>query len=111
MTQTDAFALTLIIEVMAALALAPLLRLPAAACALAAVLGSSLTHPLLWAVFGDVHAALGALATPVLEVGVICAETPVYRWLCGCRWSDAALASLLVNAASWGAGEIIYALG
>ncbi len=111
MTQTDAFALTLIIEATAALALARPLRLPAAACALAAVLASSLTHPLLWAVFGDVHAALGALTTPVLEVGVICAETPVYRWLAGCHWSAALLASLLVNAASWGAGELIYALG
>lgn len=110
MTQTDALALTLIIEGVAALACARAFRLPAASCALAAMLASLVTHPVLWAVFHDVHAALGAFTTPTLEAAVILAEAPVYRWIAGCRWREALLASLLVNAASWGAGELIYAL-
>lgn len=110
MTQTDALALTLIIEGLAALACARALSLPAAACALAAMVASLLTHPLLWAVFYDVYAALGAFTTPTLEAAVILAETPVYRWIAECRWRDALLASLFVNVASWGAGELIYAL-
>ena len=110
MTQTDALALTLIIEGTAALAIARAMRLSPASCALAAMLASLVTHPILWAIFYDVHAVLGAFTTPMLEVAVFLAETPVYRWIAGCRWNQALLASLLVNAASWGAGELIYAL-
>lgn len=110
MTQIDAFALTLIIEGLAALAVARALGLQMSACALAAMLGSMLTHPVLWMVFHDVHAVVGPLTTPLLELAVFVAEAPAYRWIAGCRWIDALLASLLVNAASWGAGEVIYAL-
>lgn len=110
MTQIDAFALTLIIEGCAALAVGRALGLQMSACALAAMLGSMLTHPVLWMVFHDVHAVVGPLTTPLLEMAVFLAEAPVYRLVAGCRWIDALLASLLVNAASWGAGEVIYAL-
>jgi hypothetical protein len=110
LTQTEALALTLIIEGMSALVIGRALSLSAANCALAAMLASLFTHPLLWAVFYDVHAIVGPLTTPLLEAAVFLAEAPFYRWLVGCRWIDALLASLLVNAASWGAGEIIYAL-
>ena len=110
MTQTDAFALTLIIEASAALAVGRALGLQMSACALAAMLASMLTHPVLWMVFYDVQAVVGPLTTPLLEMAVVLAEAPVYRLVAGCRWIDALLASLLVNAASWGAGEVIYAL-
>ncbi len=110
MTQTDALALTLIVEGITALAIARAIKLSPASCALAAMLASLLTHPVLWAVFYDVHAVLGTLTTPLLEVAVFLAETPIYRWIAGCRWREVLLASLVVNAASWGTGEIIYAL-
>jgi hypothetical protein len=51
---------------------------------------------------------LGAMTTPVLEAAVFLAEAPVYRMLATRRWDDALLLSLLVNAVSWAAGEIIY---
>lgn len=110
MTQTDALALTLIIEGITALVIARAMKLSPASCALAAMLASLLTHPVLWAVFYDVHAVLGTLTTPALEIAVFLTEAPVYRWIVGCRWHEALLASLIVNAASWGTGEIIYAL-
>lgn len=109
MTQLDAFALTILIEGAAALFLGRLLRTSPSSCALAAVIGSALTHPVLWTIYHDVRPVLGNLTTPVLEVAVFMAEAPVYRMLAVRRWDDALLLSLLVNAASWLAGEIIYA--
>lgn len=108
MTQTVAFALTLLIEAPVALLLGRLFRISPAGCALSAVIGSSLTHPILWAIFYDVQPLLGALTTPVLEAAVFLAEAPVYRMLATRRWDDALLLSLLVNAVSWAAGEIMY---
>ncbi len=109
MSQIEAFALTLLIEASVALMLARIFRVSAAGCALSAVIGSSLTHPVLWAIFHDVQVLVGPLTTPLLEAGVFLAEAPVYRMLAVRRWDDALLLSLLVNAASWLAGEIIYA--
>ena len=110
LTQLEAMGLTLVIEGTAAFALAPVLGLRPAPCALAAILASTVTHPILWAVFYSVYAGLGALTTPVLEAIIVLAEAPFYRTLARTRWDDALLMSLLVNAASWGAGEAIYAL-
>lgn len=108
MTQIEAFALTLLIEAPSALLLGRLFRLSPSGCALSAIIGSSLTHPILWAVFYDVQPLLGAMTTPVLEAAVFLAEAPVYRMLAARHWADALLLSLLVNAVSWAAGEIIY---
>src|SRR5262249_47950598 len=110
MTQWDAFALTLIIEALVAAPLGYALKLPPLRCALAAVAASTLTHPILWAIHPEAYGYFGAFTTPVLEVVVIAAETPFYRVLATPRWIDAALLSLVANAASWGAGEVIYAL-
>lgn len=110
LTQLDAFALTLAIEAVAAAVLGAALKLDPLKCALAAVAASTLTHPILWAVHASVVGYLDAFATPVLEVAVIAAEAPFYRALARTSWIDAALLSLVVNAASWGAGELIYAL-
>lgn len=79
-------------------------------CAAAAIAGTTVTHPILWAVFYDVQAAYGPLSTPVLEAGVIVAETFAYRLLATPRWDEAALFSVSANAASWWIGEAIYAL-
>jgi hypothetical protein len=103
-------ALTYLIEAIAAVALAPALRLSPLKCAGAAIAGSTLTHPILWAVFAPAHSLIGPLTTPILEALVVLAEAPAYRFLATPRWDDALLLSLLVNAASWGVGELIYEL-
>lgn len=110
LTQLDAFGLTLLIEAPVAAALGWSLKLSPWRCALAAVAGSALTHPILWAVFHAADEYFGAYGTPVLEALVIAAETLAYRALATKQWPEAALLSLLANAASWGAGELIYAL-
>ena len=110
MTQLEAMALTYAIEGAVAAALAPAFERAALLCAAAAIAGSTVTHPILWAVFYDVQAVYGPLSTPVLEAGVIVAETVAYRLLATSRWDEAALFSVLANAASWWIGELIYAL-
>jgi hypothetical protein len=110
LTQLEAMGLTLLIEAATAAALAPIFARGAIACAAAAIIASCITHPILWAVYYDAHDVLGTLTTPVLEAAVIAAETFVYRAVATPRWDEAALLSVLVNAASWGAGELIYAL-
>jgi hypothetical protein len=110
LTQTEAMALTLVIEAAVAAALAPVFARAALMCAAAAIVGSCITHPILWAIFYDAQALIGPLTTPILEAVIIAAETLAYRALATPRWDEAALLSLLANAASWGAGELIYVL-
>jgi hypothetical protein len=109
-TQFEAMALTYALEATVAAALAPAFGRVALMCAAAAIAGSTVTHPILWAVFYDVQAAYGDLATPVLEACVIAAETFAYRLVATPRWDEAALLSVLANAASWWIGELFYAL-
>lgn len=110
MTQTEAMALTLVIEAAVAAALAPAYARTLWLCAAAAVLASCITHPILWAVFYDVTEVLGPATTPALETAIIAAEVLVYRAIATTRWDEAALFSFAANFASWGAGELIYAL-
>ena len=110
LTQLDAFALTLVIEALVAALVARALKLSTLRCALAAVAASTVTHPILWAIYPQTYGYFGAFTTPALEVAVIAVETPFYRAIATPRWIDAALLSLIANAASWGAGEVIYAL-
>ncbi len=110
LTQTEAMGLTLLIESAVAAALAfPLARKPLL-CAGAAILASCITHPILWAIYHDAHQVFGTLTTPTLEAVIIAVETLSYRAIATPRWSEAALFSLIANGASWGAGELIYAL-
>ncbi|MBI1212938.1 MAG: hypothetical protein GC190_15860 [Alphaproteobacteria bacterium] len=110
LTQLEAFGLTLAVESVAAVALAPVFRISRGRAVLSAVLGSSLTHPLLWYSFYKVYPLTGSLTTPVLEAFVILGEAPFYRVIAKAPWVEALLLSLLINAASWAAGELIYAL-
>ncbi len=110
MTQLDAMALTYAIEAPVAALLAPLFGLSRLHCAAAAIAGTTITHPVLWGVFASATSIFGSLTTPVLETLVFLAESIAYRALVTPRWDEAILLSLLVNAASWGAGELIYAL-
>lgn len=102
--------LTLALEAATASALAPVFARASLMCAAAAIVGSCITHPILWAVYYDAQAVIGPLTTPILEALIIAAETLAYRALATPRWDEAAVLSLLANAASWGAGELIYAL-
>ena len=102
--------LTFLIESVVAAVLARPLGLTPWRCAGSAVLASTITHPILWAVFYAVSDVWGPMATPVLEAAVIAAEAPAYRVLATKRWDDAGLLSLLANAASWAGGELIYSL-
>jgi hypothetical protein len=110
MTQTEALALTLIIEGVSAAAIAPFLSLRSTDSALSGMSASLVTHPILWTIFYPVEAIVGPLTTPLLEMFVFLAEAPVYRYVARTSWDNALLMSLLVNAASWAAGEIMYAL-
>jgi hypothetical protein len=110
LTQLDAMGLTLVVEVAVAAALGPVFARAALLCAAAAILGSCITHPILWSIFYDAQAAIGPFATPILEGAIIVAETFAYRALATPRWEEAGLFSVLANAASWGVGEIVHAL-
>jgi hypothetical protein len=110
LTQLEAFALTLAVESVTAAVLAPAFQLSRGRAALSAVAASAMTHPVLWLTFYEVYAVLGVMTTPVLEAIVILAEAPFYRFIARVGWLDALLLSLLINAASWAVGELIYAL-
>jgi hypothetical protein len=110
LTQLEAMALTFALEAGVAAALARAYGRGVWMCVTAAIAGSTVTHPILWAVFYDVQAAYGVMATPFLEACVIAAEMFAYRLLATPRWDEAALFSVLANAASWWIGELIYAL-
>ena len=110
LTQLEGFGVTLAVESVAAIALAPSFQISRGRAVLSAILGSSVTHPLLWLTFYKVYPLLDAATTPVLEAVVMLAEAPFYRFLAKARWLEALLLSVLVNAASWAAGELIYAL-
>ena len=108
LTQTEALALTLIIEASVAPLIARALGVSPAAAILCAILGTWTTHPVLWTIFYPTQAIFGTLTTPTLEIAVFLAEAPFYKFITPTQWNKAILLSLLVNAASWGAGEFIY---
>jgi len=110
LTQLEAFALTLAVESVAAAVLAPAFKITRTRAILSACLGSTFTHPLLWYGFYRVYPYLGAPTVPALEALVIVAEAPFYRVIAKTRWDESFLLSVLVNAASWWTGELIYAL-
>lgn len=108
MTQLEAMLLSLVVEALAAAALAVPFRLKPHRAALAAIAGTIVTHPILWAIFYDVQHVLGSATTPTLEFAIIAAEAIAYRLLATRIWTEAFLLSLLANTASWGIGEAIY---
>ena len=110
LTQLEAFGVTLAVESIGAIALAPAFAIKRKDAVLAALIGSTMTHPQVWLWFYPLYDRLGALTTPAIEAAVIIAEAPFYRYLAGALWTEAFLLSLLINAASWWAGEAIYAL-
>jgi hypothetical protein len=108
LTQTEAMALTLVIEGAVAAGIGRAYGRTIWLCATAAILGSCITHPILWAVFHDVTQVLGNATTPMLETAIIAVEALAYRAIATTRWDEALLFSFAANFASWFAGELIY---
>ncbi len=74
--------------------------------ALAAGLGTAMTHPLLWFVWPRVVSDYW-LYIVTGEAGVVLLETVVYRTLIGIGWRRAFGVAALVNAASYLLGTLI----
>jgi len=108
LTQTEAMALTLVIESAVAAGMGRAYGLTIWLCAAAAVVASCITHPTLWAIYHDAYQLLGTATTPALETVIIAAETLAYRAIATKRWDEALLFSFAANFASWFAGELIY---
>ncbi len=117
--QLAAFFTTCVVEAIGAVLVVPLLRPSATArlptrlvAALAAILGSVLTHPLVW--WLNQHWALmggWALKVTVLELAAAVVEAVAYRALLGLPWGQAFIASVAINALSFGVGLTLYAAG
>jgi hypothetical protein len=111
MTQIEAMLLSMASEAIVAAAVASTWRLRWWRAAAAAVVGTALTHWLLWQVFADVADATGYwTALAACEAAVVLVEAVVYRLALRCRWTTAVLVSLAANAASTLLGLIIYRL-
>ena len=109
-TQLEAYAITLALEAAVAALLAPRFEANSRRAALAAALGSAVTHPVFWPAAYWLYPALKGFAVPALEAAVIIAESAGYRLLATPRWRNALILSALANAASWLTGALLYAL-
>jgi pimeloyl-ACP methyl ester carboxylesterase len=109
-SQIEAMAFSMGVEAVVAFALALTHgRGTAGMAAAAAILGTALTHPIVWQ---------GALALyPVAPYWVVIAlvesvavfgEWPVYMFLTGFLWRRALIVSFLANAASFGLGLYLF---
>lgn len=108
--QLEAYLLTLVLEGLVAALIGPRLGGRRAPMAFSAVLGSALSHPVVWPAFYALLPTLGGAAVLVVEAFAVLVEAPFYRVLARVGWARAFLGSLLVNAASYGAGLLIQAL-
>jgi hypothetical protein len=112
MTQLEAMALSVASEAVVAAVVARGLRFPPLRAALAAVVGTVVTHPLLWLAFPRVDDAIGYwTAVTILEAAVVVVESVGYRVALRCGWAAALLVSFVANAASTGLGLFIDWLG
>ena len=101
LTQTEAFALTLLIEGVAAFLLAPRFAVNSWRASGAAILGSAISHPIFWPSTYALFPVLGALTVPVLEIVVVLFESIAYRLIATKSWRSALILSALVNFSSW----------
>ena len=110
LTQIDAYLLTFAVEGSAAFALAPLVGMGRVRAAVAAVLGSAVTHPIVWAGALALYPLWPAsLVILLMEAFAAAAETVAYRVATRADWARCALISISVNALSWGLGVVIQA--
>jgi hypothetical protein len=112
MSQSVALVMSIAIEAVVAFALIRSLRWGREAnAALAAALGTLVTHPLVWVLVPRLEAPLGyAGSVALIESGVVLAESLAYRMIVPLAWRRALAASLVANAASTAAGLLYYAV-
>ena len=112
MTQTHALILSIAIEAVVAFVVVRGLRWGGGTrAALAATVGTLVTHPFVWYAVPRLEGPLGyGPAVVLIESGVVLAESVAYRLIVPLDWRRALPASLLANAASTGAGLLYYAL-
>lgn len=102
--QLEAWIATLVVEGVVAGLLAWTIGLGPLRGTAAAMVGSLMSHPIVWWMFFQLRGDIGYWPTfAVVEAFAVLSETPFYR-LAGARWQTALLLSLAVNAASvlWG---------
>ena len=107
LTQTEAFALTLLIEGVAAYLLAPQFKVNSWRAAAAALIGSAISHPVLWPSAFALFPYLGALTVPTLELGVVLFESVAYRLIATKSWRTALILSAIINFLSWLGGFLV----
>jgi hypothetical protein len=110
LTQTEAFVLTLLIEGAAAYLLAPRFSVNSWRAATAAVIGSTISHPVLWPSALALFPQLGPLTVPILEFLVVLFESVAYRLIATRSWRTALILSAIVNFLSWLAGFLLQGL-
>jgi hypothetical protein len=110
LSQLEAYALTLAIEGAAAFLLAPYLGMKRRPAALAAIVGSALSHPVFWSAALGLTPLLGRLTVPLLEGVVVAGESLAYRGLATTSWRKALALSLLANLASYLTGLVLAEL-
>lgn len=110
LSQMVAYGLTLAVEGAVAYVLAPRFGVGPRRAALAAIVGSALTHPLLWSGAYWLYPLFRRLTVPLLELVVVGAESLAYRGLATSSWRTALWLSFLVNLTSYFLGEVLKAL-
>jgi hypothetical protein len=112
MSQIAALALSIAIEAVVAFALIRVLGWGSSLnAALAATLGTLITHPIVWFLIPSLEAPIGyAGAVALVEAGVVLAESVAYRLIVPLSWRRSLVASLIANAASTAAGILYSAL-
>jgi hypothetical protein len=110
--QLEAWAATLLVEGLAAAALARAFGLAPTRAARAAVAGSLCSHPIVWWLFFELDGFRHYWTVfAIVEAFAVLSEAPFYR-LAGATWRRALTLSLVVNASSvaWGMREQIWQL-
>jgi hypothetical protein len=112
MPQAVALVTSIAIEAVVAFALIRALRWGRGGnAALAAALGTVVTHPIVWVLVPRLETPLGyAGSVALIESGVVLAESVAYRMIVPLAWRRALAASLVANAASTAAGLLYYTL-
>jgi hypothetical protein len=112
MSQTTALIMSIAIEAAVAFVLIRALGWGSGLnAALAASLGTLVTHPVVWVLIPRLEGSIGyAGSVALVESGVVLAESIAYRLVVPLMWRRALVASLIANAASTAAGLLYYAL-
>lgn len=107
LTQAQALMITLSVEGALAALIGPRFGATRLRAAAAAVGGSLATHPFVWWGVLALWPRYGPAATPLFEAAAVAVEAVGYRLIATQRWRDAALLSIIANAASWGVGIVL----